>query len=88
MSEAERLYRIQVQALEAAENAIHQSRARLDSAFGRLADLQKGVDENVNPDGTLIQSGPKVVPSQRTKPALSAPKTKKRAVKKSQSKRR
>jgi len=88
VSEAERLYRIQVQALEAAENAIHQSRARLDSAFGRLADLQKGVDENVNPDGTLIQSGPKVVPSQRTKPALSAPKTKKRAVKKSQSKRR
>jgi vacuolar-type H+-ATPase subunit H len=59
VSEAERLYRVQVQALEAAENAINQSRARLDSAFGRLSDLQKDVEDNLNPDGTLIKSGPK-----------------------------
>ena len=88
VSEAERLYRVQVQSLEAAENAIAQSRARLDSAFSRLADLQKNVEENLNADGTLIQSGPKVVASQRTKPALAAPKSKKSAAKKSSSKRR
>lgn len=88
VSEAERLYRIQVQSLEAAESAITQSRARLDSAFGRLADLQKDVEENLNPDGSLINSGPKVVASQRTKPALAAPKSKKSAAKKPSAKRR
>jgi vacuolar-type H+-ATPase subunit H len=88
VSEAERLYRVQVQSLEAAQNAITQSRARLDSAFGRLADLQKDVEENLNADGTLVNSGPKVVPSHRAKPALAAPKSKKRTAKKSPTKRR
>jgi vacuolar-type H+-ATPase subunit H len=88
VSEAERLYRVQVQSLDAAQSAITQSRARLDSAFGRLADLQKDVEENLNADGTLVNSGPKVVPSHRAKPALAAPKSKKRTAKKSPTKRR
>ena len=74
ISEAERLYRIQTQSLDAAESAIHQSRSRLESAFTRLADLQRSVIENLNSDDTIINAGPIRVASQRTKPALSAPK--------------
>ena len=74
ISEAERLYRIQKQSLDAAESAIQQSRNRLDGAFQRLEDLQKSVLENLNADDTLINPGPLKVASQRTRPALSAPK--------------
>ena len=74
LSAAERLYKIQTQSLDAAESAIHQSRARLESAFTRLADLQRNVLENLNSDDTVINAGPIRVASQRTKPALSAPK--------------
>ena len=82
MSEAERLYKIQTQSLNAAESAIHQSRANLESAFTRLADLQRKVIENLNPDDTIINPGPLRVSSERTKPALSAPKkSAKKAVK-------
>ncbi len=52
ISEAERLYRIQTQSLDAAENAISQSRARLESAFNRLAELQKQVVSAIATDGT------------------------------------
>lgn len=52
ISEAERLYRIQTQSLDAAENAISQSRQRLESAFNRLAELQKQVVSAISPDGT------------------------------------
>jgi hypothetical protein len=52
ISEAERLYRIQTQSLDAAENAISQSRARLESAFNRLAELQKQVLSAIAADGT------------------------------------
>lgn len=52
ISEAERLYRIQTQSLDAAENAISQSRQRLESAFNRLAELQKQVLSAISPDGT------------------------------------
>ncbi|MBU6242930.1 MAG: hypothetical protein KGP06_02610 [Acidobacteria bacterium] len=52
ISEAERLYRIQTQSLDAAESAIAQSRNRLESAFNRLAELQKTVQAAINPDGT------------------------------------
>lgn len=52
ISEAERLYRIQTQSLDAAESAISQSRARLESAFNRLAELQKQVVSAILPDGT------------------------------------
>ncbi len=52
ISEAERLYRIQTQSLDAAESAISQSRQRLESAFNRLAELQKQVISAIQPDGT------------------------------------
>ncbi|MEY3994760.1 MAG: hypothetical protein RL690_156 [Actinomycetota bacterium] len=60
--------------IDAAESAIHQSRARLESAFTRLADLQRNVLENLNSDDTVINAGPIRVASQRTKPAIAAPK--------------
>ena len=95
MGEAERLYKIQTQSLDAAESAIHQSRSRLESAFTRLADLQKNVLGNLNSDDTIINAGPIRVSSERTKRAISAPKksakkpvkktTKKAAAKKSAS---
>ncbi len=75
MAEAERLYKIQTQSLDAAQSAIHQSRARLESAFNRLADLQKSVEENLNADDSIIDVGPIKVSSQRTKTAISAPVT-------------
>jgi hypothetical protein len=83
ISEAERLYRIQKQSLDAAETAIQQSRNRLDGAFQRLEELQKSVLDNLNSDDTLINPGPLKVASQRTRPALSAPK---KAAKKSPAK--
>ena len=87
ISEAERLYRIQKQSLDAAESAIQQSRNRLDGAFQRLEELQKTVLENLNADDTLINPGPLKVASQRTRPALDAPKkTAKKAAKKAPAK--
>ena len=89
MSDAERLNRIQTQSLNAAENAIAQGRSSLETAFARLSDLQKKVSENLTTDGGLLPQVPKKVVSQRTKPALDAPKKsapKKSAPKKSASK--
>ena len=87
ISEAERLYRIQKQSLDAAESAIQQSRNRLDGAFQRLEDLQKSVLDNLNADDTLINPGPLKVASQRTRPALAAPKkTAKKGAKKAPAK--
>ena len=90
MSEAERLNRIQTQSLHAAETAIAQGRASLETAFARLNDLQKKVSENLTSDGGLLPQVPKKVVSQRTKPALDAPKksTAKKSVKKTPAKRR
>ena len=87
ISEAERLYRIQKQSLDAAETAIQQSRNRLDGAFQRLEELQKSVLDNLNADDTLINPGPLKVASQRTRPALAAPKkTAKKSAKKAPAK--
>jgi tetrahydromethanopterin S-methyltransferase subunit B len=84
IAEAERLYRIQKQALESAESSIQQSRNRLDGAFQKLEELQKSILENLNPNDTLINSGPLRVSSQRTQSALAAPKgSAKKSVKKS-----
>ena len=74
ISEAERLYKVQTQSLDAAEAAIHQSRTRLQSAFIRLAELQQSVLQSLNSDDTLIKNGPIKVESERTKPAIDAPK--------------
>lgn len=51
MAEAERLYRIQTQSLDAAESAISQSRERLNSAFNRLSDMQQKVLSALSPEG-------------------------------------
>lgn len=97
ITEAERLYRIQTQSLDAAESAIAQSRNRLESAFTRLAELQKSVQAAINPDGTpqgdaKVQARISIVRdgnSQISKPVVkkvtkrvAASKTRKKAVKK------
>jgi hypothetical protein len=48
ISESERLYRIQTQSLSAAERAISETRARLHTAFERLATLQSDIDSNLD----------------------------------------
>jgi hypothetical protein len=73
ITEAERLYKVQAQSLDAAETAIHQSRSRLDSAFLRLEELQKSVLRSLNADDTPIKTLPITVVSERAKPAIDAP---------------
>ena len=82
ISEAERLYKIQTQSLDQAESAIQQSRARLQSSFERLEQLQDQVLQNLNADDTLISRGPIRVASERTKAAIEAPKKAKSASRK------
>ena len=48
ISETERLYRIQTQSLQAAEQAITQSRTRLGGAFDKLNALQADIGANVD----------------------------------------
>jgi TFIIF-interacting CTD phosphatase-like protein len=79
ISEAERLYKIQTQSLDQAESAIQQSRARLQSSFERLEQLQDQVLQNLNADDTIINRGPIRVASERTKVAIDAPKKTKSA---------
>jgi cell division septum initiation protein DivIVA len=86
IAESERLYRVQSQALTAAEAAIAQSRERLDGAFSRLAQMQVKVNESINVDGTVKKSAPIKVESKRTRTAIEAPA--KRTTKKSPSKRK
>ena len=50
ISEAERLHRIQTQSLNAAEQAIEQTRNRLAAAFEKLSALQVDIDENLSTD--------------------------------------
>ena len=82
ISEAERLYKIQTQSLDQAESAIQQSRARLQSSFERLEQLQDQVLQNLNADDTIINRGPIRVASERTKAAIEAPKKAKSATRK------
>lgn len=93
ITESERLYRSQTQALSAAEGAIAQSRNTLDSAFARLSKMGDIVNNALNADGTIKRSAPISVESKRTRAAISAPKrskksTAKRPVKKSATKRK
>ena len=82
ITDTERLYRSQNQALSAAESAIAQSRDRLDSAFARLSKMGDVVNSAINEDGTIKKSAPIAVESKRTRAAISAPKrSKKSAVK-------
>jgi cell division septum initiation protein DivIVA len=73
IAESERLYRVQSQALIAAEQAIAQSRQRLDGAFARLANMQAVVNDSLNEDGTVRQQEPIKVESRRTSAAIAAP---------------
>ena len=74
ISESERLYRAQTQALTAAEAAIAQSRAKLDTSFERLARMQETVNKALAEDGTVKKSAPIRVESKRTSAAIEAPK--------------
>jgi cell division septum initiation protein DivIVA len=90
IAESERLYRLQSQALVAAEQAIAQSRQRLDGAFARLANMQAVVNDSLNEDGTVRRKEPIKVESRRAAPAIDAPKrtAKKSAAKKTSAKRK
>lgn len=77
IQEAERLYRIQTQSLDAASAAIEQSRTRLEGAYARLADLHKRVEDSISADNRPIKREIIAVESRRTKPALEAPKSSK-----------
>ena len=93
ITESERLYRSQTQALSAAEGAIVQSRSTLDSAFARLSKMGDIVNNAMNEDGTIKRSAPISVASKRTRTAISAPKRSKKSaakrhVKKSATKRK
>jgi cell division septum initiation protein DivIVA len=80
ITESERLYRSQTQALSAAEGAIAQSRSTLDSAFARLSKMGNIVSNAMNEDGTIKRSAPISVASKRTRTAISAPKRSKKSV--------
>jgi len=80
ITESERLYRSQTQALSAAEGAIAQSRSTLDSAFARLSKMGNIVSNAMNEDGTIKRSAPISVESKRTRAAISAPKRSKKSV--------
>lgn len=93
ITESERLYRLQTQALAAAEGAIAQSRSTLDSAFARLSKMGDVVNNAMNEDGSIKGSAPISVASKRTRVAISAPNgskksAAKRPVKKSAAKRK
>ena len=51
VSEAERLYKVQTQSLDAASSAIEQSRSRLDAAWERLSQLSKAVERTIDENG-------------------------------------
>ena len=78
ISEAERLYRIQTQSLDAAQSAIKQSRERLDTAYRRLSEFEKQVNDVVGADGRLTSttkvSAPTEAAINATVKSSSAPK--------------
>ena len=78
IAEAGRLYRVQSQSLDAAEEAIKSSRERLGGAFNKLKELQDEITANLREDGTPITGSPKKVSSKRTRKAIAAPKKSKK----------
>ena len=99
ISESERLYRVQTQSLNAAEQAIGETRSRLKQAFERLAALQGDIDANIDENDrpvekTFIRKGAKR-PDETAKPkakpvakAAAKKKPAKKAAKKSTTKKR
>lgn len=55
ISESERLYRVQTQSLNAAEQAIGETRNRLKQAFERLAALQGDIDANIDANNRPVE---------------------------------
>ena len=55
ISESERLYRVQTQSLNAAEQAIAETRAKLSHAFDRLAHLQTAIDSSLTEENTPVK---------------------------------
>lgn len=78
ITDAERLYRIQNQSLDAAEEAIRSSRERLTGSFSKLKELQSEILANLRDDGTPLITTPKKVSSKRTRKAIAAPKKSKK----------
>ena len=83
ISEAERLHRVQVQSLSAAEQAITQTRGRLAAAFEKLSSLQVDIDANLTPSNlpkskTYVRSEEETETAE-SKPAAEIKVTKKKA---------
>jgi vacuolar-type H+-ATPase subunit H len=55
ISESERLYRIQTQSLQAAENAIAETKSKLAHAFDRLSGLQSSIDESLSEENRPVK---------------------------------
>ncbi len=79
IDEAERLFKIQTQSLDAADAAIAQSRNRLTSAFSRLSELQESVLNAIASDGTLAKT---IKPLLKTQEASESNGTKKKSAQK------
>ena len=103
ISESERLYRLQTQSLNAAEQAIGETRSRLKQAFERLAALQGDIDANIDENDrpvekTFVRKGAKRTeeiskaeakePAKKSTAKKPAKKAVKKAVKKSTTKKR
>jgi len=80
ISESERLYRIQTQSLNAAEQAIGETRSRLKQAFERLAALQGDIDANIDSDDRPVE---KTFVRQNIRPSVDATSASTAEVKKS-----
>jgi hypothetical protein len=65
ISESERLYRIQTQSLSAAERAISETRARLQTAFERLASLQSDIDSNLDDQNRPVKKSFSISPEEK-----------------------
>jgi hypothetical protein len=97
ISESERLYRIQTQSLNAAEQAIGETRSRLKQAFERLAALQGDIDANIDINNhpvekTFVRNGGKAPAASENKSTTeakgTATKPAKKVAKKSTTKKR
>lgn len=85
ISESERLYRVQTQSLNAAEQAIGETRGRLKQAFERLASLQGDIDANIDENDRPVE---KTFIRKGVKPVQAVKQPVKKAAKKSTTKKR
>lgn len=94
ITESERLYRIQTQSLTAAERAIAETKARLETAFNRLSGLQIEIDSNLDEQNRPVKrrfqtSDDDAATSRSTSAGASSPKSAaKKSAKKSPAKKR